>query len=92
MFTAQHERLEFNMREFIRAGLETGITFASLALDSRTDEKRQRTRENARKAYDTALHFWTDRAFGKLPAPHDLLARRATLRHLLLQLGETLEK
>lgn len=91
MFTAQYPSMQSSLREFIRTELETAITFASVALDSGTEQKRQRNRKNARKAYDTALRFWRDDAFGQQPAPYGLLDRLGRCRHLLLQLGETIE-
>jgi len=53
MLSGPQERFEFNMHELIPTELEISITFASLALDSRTEETRQRSRRNARKVYDT---------------------------------------
>ncbi len=80
------------MENFILTEVETGMTFASLALNSATEEKRRRTRQNGRKAYDTAMHFWT-----KYPSPDATLqsslhARLTELRGLLLQLGETFKE
>ena len=57
MSSGQREQMEFNIWQFIRNELETGITFANLALGKSTEEARQRTRQNARKAYDTAKNF-----------------------------------
>lgn len=62
MLNRQYEQLESNLEEFIRTELDTGITFASISLDS-TEEKRQRGIQNARKAHDTAMHFWKEHAF-----------------------------
>jgi hypothetical protein len=92
MSSDQREQFEFNMRQFIRNEVETGVTFASLALGSSTEEARQRTGWNARKAYDTANHFLNEHPVGALIAEPNLLARLTTLRDLLLQLGETFEE
>ena len=92
MLSGPHEQFEFNLCEFIRTELELGITFASLALNSKTEERRLRCRENAHKAYDTARHFWKERPVGEPTAQRNLLARLITLTNLLLQLGETLEE
>lgn len=43
--------------EFIRAEVLTGLTFAKIALGSRHQDKIDRNRVNARKAYDTLLRF-----------------------------------
>jgi hypothetical protein len=42
--------------DFIRAELKTGSTLAHIALNA-DGEKRERNRINARKAYDSILHF-----------------------------------
>ena len=95
MLSDQREQFESGMRRFIRTEVETGITFASLALDraldDRVEEARlQRNRQNARKAYDTANHFLNEHPVGESATEPILLARLTTLRHLLLELGETL--
>lgn len=43
--------------DFIRAELKTGFTLARIALDAREGVKRERNRTNARKAYDSLMHF-----------------------------------
>jgi len=43
--------------EFLRAEAQTGLTFSKIALQSRHQEKTDRNRANARKAYDCLLHF-----------------------------------
>ena len=45
--------------EFLFAELASGLTFARLARGARPDdpEKLERNRKNARKAYDSLLHF-----------------------------------
>ena len=48
--------------DFIRAELKTGSTLAHIALNS-DGEKRERNRVNARKAYDSILHFCRLRCF-----------------------------
>ena len=87
----QREQSELTVRQFIRNELEMGITFASLARNSQTDEKWQRTRQKARNAYDTANHFFEQHPAGEVAEQHGLLVRMTTLRHLLLELGETFE-
>ena len=80
------------MIQFVQNELEMGTTFASLALDSQTEEKRQRNRENARKAYDTARHFLENHAAAEAIAQPDLFVRLSELRRLLIQLGEKVEE
>ncbi len=47
--------------KFVNAELDTGLTFVRIAMGAkagrRASEKMQRNRMNARKAYDSALHF-----------------------------------
>jgi len=92
MLSGSHERFERSMGEFIRIELELGTTFAFLALDSKTEERRQKCRKNARKAYDTARHFWKEHPVREPTVQRSLLASLTTLTNLLLQLGETLEE
>lgn len=71
--------------EFLKTELETGITFADLALSAKHADKLARTKANARKAYDTALRF-----IEKLK-PEDAAELEVRLKHLvskLRQLGE----
>ena len=72
--------------EFVKTELETGITFADLALSAKYADKLERNRANARKAHDTALKFWS-----KL-TPEDAAELDATLKRLrskLRDLGES---
>ena len=72
--------------EFLKTELETGITFADLALSAKHEDKLERTKANARKAYDTALRFME-----KLK-PEDAAELEVRLKHLvskLRQLGES---
>ena len=43
--------------EFLRAELLTGLTLSKIAREARHDDKRERNRLNARKAYDSILRF-----------------------------------
>jgi len=85
-------QFECNMLQFLHSELETGMTFASVALDSQTEEKRLRNRQNARKAYDTAKHFLEEHAARSTVAQPDLLEGIIKLRSLLVQLGERFEE
>lgn len=73
--------------EFLRAEVQTGLTFARIALGARHQEKRDRNRVNAKKAYDTLLRY--------MPKDHatwgawdDVRAKIAELKSQLQQLGE----
>lgn len=44
--------------DFLTIDVQTALTFSGLALETDSEEKKQRNRKNARKAYDTILHLW----------------------------------
>ena len=88
MTAADLTRFEANMIQFVRSELEIGLVFASLAVNSQTDEKWQRNRQNARKAYDTAQHFLDEHVAAEERRKHaDLLDGLSELRNLLIGLG-----
>ena len=89
MLSDQRQQFELITWQFIRNELETGITFAHLALDKNTEEGRQRNRQNGRKAYETAKHLLKEHPLEEPSVQHYLLTRMTTLKGLLLQLGET---
>lgn len=74
--------------EFVRTELETGRTFAAIALSSSHRDKIARNTANARTAYDTAL-----RHLAELRVPDnvstELENRFEALRGQLRQLGES---
>jgi Spy/CpxP family protein refolding chaperone len=72
--------------EFLKTELETGITFAQLALSARREDKIERTKANARKAYDTAVKFM-ERLTPEKSAELDSLLQN--LRTRLQDLGES---
>jgi hypothetical protein len=43
--------------DFLRSEIDTGLTFAKIALDAHRHDTRNRNRLNARKAYDAVLRF-----------------------------------
>ena len=73
--------------EFAKAELRAGLTFSHIALQSASQEKRERNRINARKAYDALLRFVDESALSVEGAEGfpNLLAQ---LKSNLLQLGE----
>lgn len=76
---------------FLITELDTGLTFAGIAAQAQSDEgKAKRNRRNARKAYDTVLHFL---ATSVLTSAEDTLVRRKReqLRKALVLLGEVLD-
>jgi hypothetical protein len=73
---------------FVKIELQTGITFADIALSAKYPDKVQRNRANARKAYDTALEY-----IDRVPLDGEMANQlRELLEHLrdqLAQLGES---
>lgn len=74
---------------FLNAELHTGLAMSRVALVTRSKEKKQRNRANARKAYDAILHY--------LPGSHmtpseanDFELRLDKLREVLKSLGEAI--
>jgi hypothetical protein len=67
----------------------TGLTFSKIALASRYQEKTERNRAHARKAYDTLLRFMS-RDNATSGAWGEIRAKVAELKSDLQQLGEDL--
>lgn len=72
---------------FLNAELHTGLTLSRVAKIATSQEKRDRNRVNARKAYDSILHY--------LPGSHlnaseakDFELKLEELRSVLKSLGE----
>ena len=86
------EALERNPSAFIRTELDVGMTFASLALQNKTGEKRERASRDARKAYDTAMHFWQKHPIKESGEGRQLLSRFTMLKEMSLRLGERFEE
>jgi hypothetical protein len=73
--------------EFLRAELDTGFTLARIALHATHEDKTNRNRRNARKAYDSLLHF-IPRATLAPEEADEIKSKLETLRSKLLELGE----
>jgi hypothetical protein len=74
---------------FLNAELHTGLALSRVATTARSPEKKQRNLTNARKAYDSILHY--------LPGSHltpaeasDFDLRLDELREVLKSLGEAI--
>ena len=85
LFEATHKR----SLNFLRAELQTGLTFATVALAAKHQDKIDRNRVNARKAYDSFVRYasrvvLSDREQRELNQP------LAELRRRLTKLGERL--
>jgi predicted RNA-binding Zn ribbon-like protein len=88
---AEQLRNDFNDRRLvlIKTELDVGFTFASIALQADDENKRLRNCENARKAYDTALHILstTEVTQGDADGIYEKIAH---LKGALIELGEAL--
>jgi len=73
--------------EFLRAEALTGLTFSRIALGSHYQDKKDRNRINARKAYDCLLRFMP-RDDATSEVLRGIKAKIAELKSLLQQLGE----
>ena len=72
---------------FLKTDVETGLTFSTIAMQSKDKSKRNRMRQNARKAYDTVLRLM--RRVELTPPDARFLARNLKrLRADLIRLGE----
>ena len=80
--------LNQNGVEFLKTDVDTGLTFASIALDAGNDlAKKERNRANARKAYDTVV-AWSRRLALAESDAHQLEDKLAKLKTALCNLGE----
>lgn len=73
---------------FLKTELKTGLTFAKIALESKDPSKISRNTLNARKAYDTLLHFLKEAEL--TTADHVLVQQLlAKLKSDLVELGQS---
>ena len=73
--------------EFLRAELLTGLTLTKIAREAKYEDKRERNRLNARKAYDSILRFMPKTDMGNEEL-NDIRSRLEQLRSELRLLGE----
>lgn len=74
---------------FVKTELDTGLTFARIAIGSKSSSKKERNRENARKAYQSALHTLQQLSLNKEEASA-ISEKLTALRSSLEKLGEVL--
>ncbi len=74
--------------DFLKTEVDTGLTFARLASGARYSDKKDRNQANARKAYDTVLH-WTRRVSLAAPDSQEIGDKLVQLRAALEDLGES---
>ena len=80
--------LNANGIEFLKTDLETGLTFASIAVNAGNDlGKKRRNQANARKAYDTVL-AWSRRLVLTKADAHQIEEKLGKLQAILRSLGE----
>ena len=75
--------------EFLQIDCEIALTFASMALRASTQEKRRRTSQAARKAYDTIMRLRENTELGDADT-HKLDANLRRLKGELEKLGQVL--
>jgi hypothetical protein len=86
--SARANDLNQNCVEFLKTDLDTGLIFASIALDAGEDlRKRQRNQANARKAYDTIAAWRRRFALTDVDAQY-IEEKLGRLKEALLRLGE----
>jgi len=73
--------------EFLRTEVEATTVFARIASDAQDPEKRQRNVQNARKGFDTLLHFMQTLALGA-DEQDEMYLKISELRQKLINLGE----
>lgn len=73
--------------DLIKADLDASYTFASIACQANDGNKRMRNRKNARKGYDTVLHFLTTAKLTQGEAA-EIDKGIARLKQALVELGE----
>ncbi|HKT51708.1 MAG TPA: hypothetical protein VJV96_15520 [Candidatus Angelobacter sp.] len=74
---------------FVNAELDTGLTFARIALGAKGRDKVDRNRVNARKAYDSAMHFLPSTSLNTEEAG-SIKEKISALQAALTRLGEVL--
>lgn len=72
---------------FLRVDCDIALTFASIALEKGDSERRRRTAEAARKAYDTITRLWEDIDLGEAER-HKLEGKLGRLKSQLEKLGQ----
>jgi len=80
-------QLNASNADFLKIDVETALIFCGLALETNNEEKKERNRKNARKAYDTILQLWGNVAFtpSQESYMHEMMHR---LKGDLKRLGE----
>lgn len=80
------------MHDFIRLEVETGTTFATVALGTDDPDKKREDTAKARKALDTALRFIAEvrRRFPDDPVASGTMQALQGLKEMLIELGEPL--
>ena len=73
--------------DFLRIDVDTALTFTQIALESDDQEKKDRNRKNARKAYNTIMHLRDKVEFS--PSQDKYLSEKTELlKRDLIALGE----
>ena len=80
---------EFNRLkvDLIKTDLNVAITFTEIATESTNEETKHRNRGNARKAYDSVLHFLSTAILTPIDEK-EITTKLALLKSALMKLGE----
>ena len=89
-FSTRHDDYHQSGIQFVNVELDTGLTFLRIALGAKGRGKINRNRVNARKAYDSALHFLANVSLNK-EEMRLVQEKLASLKSGLEKLGEKVE-
>jgi hypothetical protein len=85
----QFDATQMATLDFLRTELETGLTFARVALSARDEDKIRRNQLNAQKAYDTFCRYFANAAISEAES-NEMHATAAELKGLLGKLDKSL--
>jgi hypothetical protein len=84
----RHETADAQLM-FLQSEVDTGLTFARIALGSTREQKTSRNAENARKAYDTVNSYLAG-VPDSTPGLEGIREKMTQLSEMLRSLGESL--
>ena len=89
-FSQRHDDYHQSGIQFVNVELDTGLTFLRIAIGAKRRSKTDRNRLNARKAYDSALHFLANVSLNQ-EEMRLVQEKLASLKSGLQKLGEKFE-
>ncbi len=88
-YSNRHDDFHHSGFQFVNVELDTGLTFARIALGAKGPGKIERNRVNARKAYDSAMHVLSTLVL-ESDQSATLREKASALKSSLQKLGEQL--